>query len=47
MIHTMKMADIHIDPKTVFITLGIVQVSYKLIFYGQNLVLTFQLTSEI
>jgi len=34
MIHTIEMADIHIDPKTVFITLEIVQVSYKLVFYG-------------
>jgi len=46
MIDTMKIDDIHIDPKTVFIALGIVQISYKLVFYGQKLVLTFQLTFE-
>jgi len=48
MIHIMKISEMHIDSKTVFITLGIIQVSNELfVFFGQNLVLSLQHTPEI
>jgi len=41
MIYIMKISEMHVDSETVFITLGIIQVSNELfVLFDQNLVLS-------